>query len=361
MYMKKIKITESQLKKLIINEQLLKNVGNKIKTGVQNVVNKVVPNKEMTIPGAPPSKGRNLEQLRAEWSKINQDTSNMRGYGEGVSPNLNGARMSAKMNADVAILKKMGKQQATFGSIIIDEATFQLENGNYINLVIIEPNNIQMRENQDVDERSRSFAFTRKKRLFSKAELMANPLRYRKYERDLKEIDRYKFSEPRTPKKPSPEEYKEVLSTATFLKKDGPISYFYKGTEEEYTPMVRFHIIDTDKKEYVGYADFEMRYGSEFFVSLPYIRQEYRNMGIATEIYKIALTMGSVTSGKAQSEQAVGLWKKMFNELTNNMVYIDDSGKEFGVYMKNGEIHTTKTDMSVYDTKGGYLRLSKSK
>jgi hypothetical protein len=359
--MKKIKITESQLKRLVINEQLLKNVGDRIKTGVQNMVNKVVPNKEITIPGTSPSKGRNLEQLRTEWSKINQDTSNRRGYGEGVSTNLNAARTSAKMNADVAILKKMGKQQATFGSIIVDEATFQLENGNYINLVIIEPNNIQMHENQDVDERSRSFAFTRKKRLFSKAELMANPLRYRKYERDLKEIDRYKFSEPRTPKKPSPEEYKEVLSTATFLKKDGPISYFYKGTEEDYTPVVRFHIIDTDKKEYVGYADFEIRYGSEFFVSLPYIRQEYRNMGIATEIYKIALTMGSVTSGKAQSEQAVGLWKKMFNELTNNMVYIDDSGKEFGVYMKNGEIHTTKTDMSVYDTKGGYLRLSKSK
>ena len=32
---------------------------------------------------------------------------------------------------------------------------------------------------EDIDERSRSFAFTRKKRLFSKAERMSNPLRYK--------------------------------------------------------------------------------------------------------------------------------------------------------------------------------------
>ena len=32
---------------------------------------------------------------------------------------------------------------------------------------------------EDIDERSRSFAFTRKKRLFSKSERMSNPLRYK--------------------------------------------------------------------------------------------------------------------------------------------------------------------------------------
>lgn len=219
--------------------------------------------------------------------------------------------------------------------------------------------NNQVDENQEVDERSRSFAFTRKKRLFSKAELMANPGRYRKHERDLKEIDRYKFSEPRSSGKPSPEEYKEVLSTSTFIKSVGSLSYFYIITDEETIPTVRFFILDTKNKEFVGYADFEVRYGSEFFVSIPYVRKEYRNMGVATEIYKIALTMGNVVSGKAQSEQAVGLWKKMFKELPNKMIYIDDNGDEFGVYEKNGELYTTKTDMSVYDTRGGYLRLNK--
>ncbi len=38
-------------------------------------------------------------------------------------------------------------------------------------------------ENQNVDERSRSFAFTRKKRLFSQPERMSNPLRYKESDR----------------------------------------------------------------------------------------------------------------------------------------------------------------------------------
>ena len=36
---------------------------------------------------------------------------------------------------------------------------------------------------QDIDERSRSFAFTRKKRKFSKPERMSNPLRYKESDR----------------------------------------------------------------------------------------------------------------------------------------------------------------------------------
>jgi hypothetical protein len=136
--MKKIKITESQLKRLVISEQLLKNVGDKIKTGVKNVVDKVKGggNKEVTQPGTI-NKGRELEQLRSEWTKINQDTSNMTGFGEAVSPTLSSARMQSQVKARAEILKKLGKQQATFGSDIIDEATFQLENGNYVNLVLI--------------------------------------------------------------------------------------------------------------------------------------------------------------------------------------------------------------------------------
>ncbi len=138
--MKKIKITEDQLKRLVVNEQLLKNLGDKIKTGVQNAVDKVkgiTQNKEITQPGKP-DKGRDLEQLRAEWSKINQDKSNMKGYGEAVGQNENATTTAAMMNARVAILKKLGKQQAKFGADIIDEAMFQLENGNYMKLVVLE-------------------------------------------------------------------------------------------------------------------------------------------------------------------------------------------------------------------------------
>lgn len=46
---------------------------------------------------------------------------------------------------------------------------------------------------EDIDERSRSFAFTRKKRLFSKVERMSNPLRY-------KFIDRLEEEKPLTDK-----------------------------------------------------------------------------------------------------------------------------------------------------------------
>ncbi len=135
--MKKIKITEDQLKRLFLNEQLLKNLGDKIKTGVQNAVDKVkgiTQNKEITQP----DKGRDLEQLRTEWSKINQDKSNMKGYGEAVGQNENATTTAAMMNARVAILKKLGKQHAKFGADIIDEAMFQLENGNYMKLVVLE-------------------------------------------------------------------------------------------------------------------------------------------------------------------------------------------------------------------------------
>jgi rubrerythrin len=39
--------------------------------------------------------------------------------------------------------------------------------------------NLKKSVNKDIDERSRSFAFTRKKRKFSKPERMSNPLRYK--------------------------------------------------------------------------------------------------------------------------------------------------------------------------------------
>jgi hypothetical protein len=152
--MKKIKITEEQLQRLMVSEQLLKNLGSKIKTGVQNVVDKVkgaIQNKEIPQAGKP-DKGRDLEQLRAEWAKINQDKSNMKGYGEAVGQNENITMTAAMMNARVAILKKMGKQQAKFGADIVDEALFQLENGNYMKLVVLELRKVWEDENGPVNE-----------------------------------------------------------------------------------------------------------------------------------------------------------------------------------------------------------------
>ncbi len=46
---------------------------------------------------------------------------------------------------------------------------------------------MMMNDDEELDERSRSFAFTRKKRLFRKSEIMANPLRYKFSDRIKKE------------------------------------------------------------------------------------------------------------------------------------------------------------------------------
>ncbi len=227
--------------------------------------------------------------------------------------------------------------------------------------------NIQFNENQEVDERSRSFAFTRKKRLFSKPEMMANPDRYKKHEKDLKEIDRYKFSElgPKY-KKDNPEEnYKEYLHVKENYPVDkevGGFVYHYQIFDENTgEQMITIHVIDPINKIKVGEGEFEMRFANQFFVTLPYIRKEYRKQGIAAEIYKTILNFGELISGKAQSDQAVGLWKKLMRELPNKTVFVDDSGKEHDVELKNDDIVVSKTGQSVYDKgMGGYLKMYQS-
>lgn len=52
---------------------------------------------------------------------------------------------------------------------------------------------------EDIGERSRSFAFTRKKRKFSKPERMSNPLRYKEKDRLEEEGEEHNFNKPLTP------------------------------------------------------------------------------------------------------------------------------------------------------------------
>ena len=42
---------------------------------------------------------------------------------------------------------------------------------------------------KEVDERARTFANTRKKRLFPKSAMMSNPYRFKKFDKDVKGID----------------------------------------------------------------------------------------------------------------------------------------------------------------------------
>jgi hypothetical protein len=149
--MKVIKLKESELVDLVksviaenelTNEQLLKGLGDKIKSGVNKVAQKVADiTKPKTIQEPATQKGRDLDQLRSEWIKVNADTTNMKGFGEFISPDMSMARSGAGLKARAAILKKMNKQSASFGAEIVDEATFQLENGSYHNLVIMQPTN----------------------------------------------------------------------------------------------------------------------------------------------------------------------------------------------------------------------------
>lgn len=224
--------------------------------------------------------------------------------------------------------------------------------------------NIQFNENQEVDERSRSFAFTRKKRLFSKPEMMANPDRYKKHEKDLKEIDRYKFSEwSKNYKKQTPEqeyeEYKEVKNNIPVFKEANGFVFHYDVYDEDMgEQMIKIYVTDPFAKLKVAEAEFSMRFANEFFVILPLVRKEYRNRGIALEIYKIILKFGDLVSGKAQSDQAVGLWKKLMRELPNKVVFVDDRGKEHDVELANDDIVIKETNRSVYeDGIGGQLKM----
>jgi hypothetical protein len=92
---------------------------------------------QQTIPGKKPD-GRDFEQTRAEFVKVNQDMSKKTGFGEAVGQNDNVSRTQAMMRAKAVILKKMNVTEAVFSFRIIDEAMFQLPNGNKHYMVVIE-------------------------------------------------------------------------------------------------------------------------------------------------------------------------------------------------------------------------------
>ena len=123
------------------------NLGGKIQTGVNQVAQKIADKTkpQQQIIQEPQQKGKTYEEIRAEWTKINSDMTNMRGFGEGTSREQNLARQMGELNARVAIIKKMGKQNAQFGSTIYygenDEFApklFMTKEGVYNYLVVME-------------------------------------------------------------------------------------------------------------------------------------------------------------------------------------------------------------------------------
>jgi hypothetical protein len=129
-----------------LEEQFLKGLGNKIKTGVNKVTQIIVDKtKNQQQISEPQQKGKTYEEIRAEYSKVNSDTTNMRGFGEGSSRDESLSRQMGEFNARVVIMKKMGKQNAQFGSTIYygnnDEFApklFMTKDGIYNYLVVME-------------------------------------------------------------------------------------------------------------------------------------------------------------------------------------------------------------------------------
>ena len=132
-----------------LEEQLFKKLGDKIKTGVnkvtQTITDKVNPQQQQTQSQPSQQKSKTYEEIRAEYSKVNSDMTNMRGFGEGSSRDESLARQMGEFNGRVAIMKKMGKQNAQFGSTIYygdnDEYApkmFVTKDGIYNYLVVME-------------------------------------------------------------------------------------------------------------------------------------------------------------------------------------------------------------------------------
>ena len=117
-------------------------VNDKVQAGVNQVANKVA---NATQPQQPKTSiqqptGQTLEQVRAEWMKVNSDTSNTKGFGEGTSKDEHGAMTMAQMNGRVAIMKKMGKTNGYINASIVEQKQFNDPDGTIHFLVIMDIN-----------------------------------------------------------------------------------------------------------------------------------------------------------------------------------------------------------------------------
>jgi hypothetical protein len=153
---------------------------------------------------------------------------------------------------------------------------------------------------------------------------------------DVGEASVYDFNDPneKVAKYKKRRDYKDLKKddvTYQFIKKIGKFEFYYSINEEEGEVLIS--VIDVNEKVMVAKAPFTMK-GGNFEASAPYVDPEYRNVGLGTQIYKIALDFGNVISGTHQSQYAVALWKKLYRELTNNMVAVDPTtNKEYPVSM----------------------------
>lgn len=118
------------------------NLGGKIQTGVNQVAQKIAdktkPQPQQQTTQQPIAK--TMEEVRNEWSKINSDMSNMKGFGYSKSKDESLVREMGQMNGRIAIMKKMGKTDVTISASPIDEKLYKDKDGTFHYLVIMELN-----------------------------------------------------------------------------------------------------------------------------------------------------------------------------------------------------------------------------
>jgi hypothetical protein len=115
----------------------------KFKAGVTAVQSKLQKKedepKTVTVPGKR-TQDRDPDKLKKEWSDYNNDSTTSKAFGEAIGQTESAARMAARANARAQIFKKMKTDTASFGSSIVDEAMWQLPNGNYQAMVLMDKN-----------------------------------------------------------------------------------------------------------------------------------------------------------------------------------------------------------------------------
>jgi hypothetical protein len=115
------------------------NIGNKIQTGVNQVAQKIA-DKTKSQPQQQTTQqpiAKTMEEVRNEWSKINGDMSNMKGFGYSTSKDEHIVREMGQMNGRIAIMKKMGKTDVTISASPIDEKLYKDKDGTFHYLVIM--------------------------------------------------------------------------------------------------------------------------------------------------------------------------------------------------------------------------------
>ena len=108
---------------------------------------------------------------------------------------------------------------------------------------IFTENQLKKLIDSEIDERSRSLANTRKKRLFSKSEIMANPDRYKEYDKEVKDISEDEI-DPQTENECISSEVEELNSVMPGL---GELA----ASEYENDELLAV-VTDPSKKEYLS-------------------------------------------------------------------------------------------------------------